>query len=409
MPAMTRVLKFGGAALRNAEGVSRVARIVRSHGGERPLLVVSAHYGVTDALDRLARDPGDWRRGWDELRVRHRSLLRELRLPSDLLDRHLDELRGLLAAGTLEADHDGRGEDDRPRVDYVLSFGERMSARIVAAFLQRLGLPAFPVDAFDLGLECARVSGRLEPPPQALAALRDGLAGLTGLPVVTGFVARDEHGDLITLGRDGTELTAAWLALATGAEEIQLWKEESGILTADPRVLPDARRVPRLTWDEAERLARYGSGVLHPESVGPARRSGARLAVLDARAPQEPGTRIEGEGTSVGVRAWVHDSGLFRVRGGEGDATSAARLLRVLPDGGWEALAKKPAGGWSFVLPVGGPAERSLDGVSPSVETWTLEDGTTGFVAPDADLAALLRACHGELPDEARARVDVVA
>ena len=122
-----RVLKFGGAALRDGPAVRQAARIVRMEGGERPLVVVSAHEGVTGLLERTLESVRAGRLEWDPLRIRHRTILRQLELPGDLLDRHLRDLRSILEMIAR------RPRPDRRIRDLVLSFGERMSARVFSA------------------------------------------------------------------------------------------------------------------------------------------------------------------------------------------------------------------------------------------------------------------------------------
>ena len=141
-----RVMKFGGAGLADGPAVQRACRIVAERGGERPIVVVSAHQGVTDLLDTVTRSALEGHLEADRVRIRHRTLLKQLGLDPDLLDRYFTELFGLLAEvrvrkRMLEGQH-----------DHLLSFGERMSARIVAHTLKGMGLRATPVDAWDLGI-----------------------------------------------------------------------------------------------------------------------------------------------------------------------------------------------------------------------------------------------------------------
>lgn len=303
-----RVLKFGGAALRDGPAVRHAARIVDACGGDHPLVVVSAHAGVTGQLERCVEAALAGRLDWDPLRVRHRTLLRQLDLPGDLLDRHLSELRAILE--TLRCSQRvGDRESDRLR-DFVLSFGERMSARVFAAALRREGLQATPLDASDLGL--VKAEGRLDLRGSAPDELLRVLHGVPGVPVITGFLALDAEGHLTTLGRNGSDLTAAWFGAALGAEEVQLWKRVPGLMTADPRVVPGARHLPEVSWDEAGELALHGSGVLHPSTIEPARRAGAPIHLRDLDDARGPGSRIAGAHRSIdesggpGVRAIAH-------------------------------------------------------------------------------------------------------
>jgi len=286
------VQKFGGAALADGAGVERACHLVaasRERRGTGPVVVVSAHSGVTDRLEELARAAAGGSYSLDRVRIRHRSLLAELGLASDLLDRYWRELASLLG-----------GVQDRRRVeaaelDLVLSYGERLSARIVARVLARLGIPATPVDAWDLGLLTDSRHGSARPLEGIADSIRDALAQVPGVAVVTGFLAKDRRGNLTTLGRDGSDLTAALIAEALGACELQYWKTVPGILSADPEVIAGAHLLEAVTPLEAAELAFHGAQILHPAAVAPARRARVPIRVADVRAPEAPGTRFREE------------------------------------------------------------------------------------------------------------------
>jgi aspartate kinase len=276
-----RVMKFGGAALADGPGVERVCALVREQGGPRPVLVVSAHQGVTEMLDTVARSAAEGILEGDRVRIRHRTILRQLALDSELLDRHFSEFFSLLD-----------GVQQRRRLaleerDMALSFGERMSARIVAHALRARGVLATPVDAFDLGLTSDSSFGNALPLGDSLGEVR------AGVPVVTGFLAKDRHGNLTTLGRNGSDLTAALVAEAVGASELQLWKTVGGLMTADPKLVPDARVIERLGFAEAAEYAFHGAEVLHGAALAPARRAGIAVRLLDVNRPDAAGTRLD--------------------------------------------------------------------------------------------------------------------
>jgi len=228
------------------------------------------------------------------VRIRHRTLLRQLSLDSELLDRYFAELLGLLSGIRR------RGRLLSGERDLVLSHGERMSARIVARALGDAGVQATPVDAFDLGLTTDSMHGAARPLRACAAAIRAALEQVPGVPVVTGFLAQDRHGNLTTLGRNGSDLTAAIVAESVGASGLELWKAVGGVMTADPAIVSEARVIERLGFEEAAELAFHGADVLHPAALAPALRGGVEVRILDVRHPAAPGTRIE-----AGVRADV--------------------------------------------------------------------------------------------------------
>jgi len=208
-------------------------------------------------------------------------------LDSELLDRYFTELFSLLS----EIKRRGR-LFDRER-DLVLSFGERMSARIVAQALDSAGLHATPIDAFDLGLMTDSNHGNAQPLPESANAVRKALEGIPGIPVVTGFLAKDKHGNLTTLGRNGSDLTAALIAEAVGAEELQLWKAVGGMMTADPSLVPDARVIERLGFQDAAAYAFHGAEIVHAAALGPVQRADVSVRILDVNDPDAPGTLLD--------------------------------------------------------------------------------------------------------------------
>jgi len=295
-----RVLKFGGAGLADGPAVEHACDLVREHGGRRPIVVVSAHQGVTELLDTVVRAAAQGHIEGDRVRIRHRTLLRQLGLEPDLLDRHFAELFALLEG--VRARHKVSPEER----DLALSYGERMSARIVAHALRPRGTLATPVDAFDLGLSTDSNYGNAAPSLESLTTVKNSLEEITGIPVVTGFVGKDRSGNLTTLGRNGSDLTAALIAEAVGAGELHLWKTVGGMMTADPKLVPDARVIDRLGFDEAAEYAFHGAEILHAAALAPARRGGVLVRVLDVRHPEAEGTVIEersGEHGVVGIAA----------------------------------------------------------------------------------------------------------
>lgn len=260
---MTRiqVLKFGGAALADGNAISRACDLVSRFGGERPIVVVSALQGVTDQLLEAARAASKGKLDARALRIRHSSVVAQLGLPSDLLQRLWRELNLLL---TEIQQQQGLS---RATSDLVLSFGERMSARIFADTLRMKGMSATPVDAFDLGFETNPTPGVVRLLHQVPERVAQAVEQVPGVPVVTGFLAKDSGGNLTNLGRDGSDLTAAVIASAVGAYRLQYWKDVRGIQSADPRWVPAASPLDEVTIGEARELAFGGAQVLHPASL----------------------------------------------------------------------------------------------------------------------------------------------
>lgn len=300
--SMIKVMKFGGAALRDGAGVRRAVALVEEHGGERPVVVVSALEGVTDLLVQAARKAARGEVSVDAVRVRHRAVLRQLDADPERLDRYVRELSLLL--NSICARRDLRAVE----LDHVLSFGERASARIVAGCFEAQGVSATPVDSYDLGLTTDSNHGNARPLPSAHVEIKRSVEDIPGVPVVTGFLAKDRAGNLTTLGRNGSDLSASLLAEAIGAGAVEFWKGVPGVLSADPSLVPDARPIERLGFADAEELGQLGAQVLHPDAVAPAARAGIEVRVRYVEDSSHPGTVLteqEGQEGPVAVMITV--------------------------------------------------------------------------------------------------------
>lgn len=300
------VMKFGGSSLRDAPRIRRVVEIVRDHLPQRPLVVVSAHAGVTDGLLHEAHSALKGDQDVERLIERHRAITRDLGVSvpeHEALFREFgDILRGISFVGEIT-----------PRLlDLVSSFGERLCAPTVAAALRAHGIPAQAVMAWEAGLVTDSRFNRARPLPESDAAIAQYFQSCDHVPVVTGFVAKDKQGNITTVGRNGSDYTAALFARALHAPEIQIWKDVPGVMTADPRLVPGARLLQEMTYDEAAELAYYGAQVLHPSTLVPAVEGQIPVRVLDTTDPGGPSTLIlpRVERDQQVVRAIVHKSGV---------------------------------------------------------------------------------------------------
>jgi aspartate kinase len=287
------VMKFGGSSLANAERIRRVAEIVRGQIAEKPALVLSAMGDTTDhlleAADRALQDGVVSIHKIEEL---HRDTIRELELDEAIqgeVNPFLEELRALLTGISLikELTHKTK--------DYLVSFGERLSVRIVAGYLNSLDIKARAVDAWYAGVLSDSNFTMAELDEESWDLIPDALRPLMYkgiLPVITGFIAKDKQGSITTLGRGGSDLSATMIASAMDAEEVQVWKDVDGILTADPRIVKTARPVETVTYEEAAELAYFGAQVLHPRAMLPCIKTGTPVRVKNSYNPGAPGTRI---------------------------------------------------------------------------------------------------------------------
>ena len=297
------VMKFGGSSVANAERIRDVFSIVKSRLPKKPVVIASAFRGVTDELFKLAEEALKGQdTGLQKLQARHQDCRRELGLDPDLLKDVFAELAVLLKGISLV-------KELTPRtLDYVVSFGERFSTRIIAAYFTKTGVPAEQHDAFDIGLMTTDDFGGAQPLPEADAEIQSHVSKMTRVPIITGYVGRTRNGDITTLGRNGSDFSATIVGAAIGAEEIQIWSDVDGIMTADPRLVPSARPIDALTFDEAGELAYYGGKVLHPATITPAVRKKIPVRCLNTFKPDHPGTLIVGDPLpSRGVKSIAHN------------------------------------------------------------------------------------------------------
>ena len=308
------VMKFGGTSVEDATAILRTARIVASRRdrGAMPIVVVSAMAKVTDQLLAAAAAAGRGDRNGAlaisaRLRNRHHDTARALvpPLPSGAvaaslngttigdIERWIDSkfdsldeiLRGLAAVGELTA----------RTSDMVVSLGERLSSRLVAEAFRVHGLGAVHVDARKCIVTDAQ-HGRAIPQDELIERrLREHVLPLLEqgrLPVMAGFVGSTVDGVTTTLGRGGSDFTAALVGGALNASIIEIWTDVDGIMTTDPRICPDALRVRSVSFEEAAELAYFGAKVLHPATILPAVQKNIPVAVLNSRNPANEGTRI---------------------------------------------------------------------------------------------------------------------
>ena len=294
------VMKFGGTSVEDPAAIGRTAAIVagRVALGKQPVVVVSAMAKVTDQLLRAAAAAAEGDRTGalaisSRLRARHRDTAAVLVKDSAALVTVIDEefdsldeiLRGLAAILELT-----------PRIsDLIVSYGERLSSRIVAAAFRELGINAAHVDAREVIITDSNFQKAV--PQDALIEARaaEKLRPLTDagkVPVMGGFIASNEAGITTTLGRGGSDFTGALVGGALSAEAIEIWTDVDGILTADPRVVPDALRVKIISFEEAAELAYFGAKVLHPATILPAVKKNIPVLVLNSRNAACEGTRI---------------------------------------------------------------------------------------------------------------------
>ena len=319
------VLKFGGTSVASPPAIEAVVKIVAAAEGER-VVVVSATAGTTDALVKAAEqaasgDASAAQQTIERLSEQHRNLIADLVGVNgasalaeivDLTDRTIALLRSVALL-----------RECSPRsLDAILSYGERVSAPIVAAVLNAKGVKAEALSAEEL-LITDDAFGHANPlldqtrervEKQLVPRMHYGT-----VPVVTGFVGSTVDGVTTTLGRGGSDYSAAVLAAALGASECRIFTDVSGVMSADPRTVPDAKPLPAISYAEAAELSYFGAKVIHPRTVLPAIEAGIPVRILNTFAPDDPGTTITAttprDNTVVKATTSLGGLGLVTVQG----------------------------------------------------------------------------------------------
>jgi len=286
------VMKFGGSSVADAARLRHVGSIVKMQLTKKPVLVLSAMGDTTDhlleAADLALKQGKVDVKGVEKL---HQETVKALKLSGvqKEIAGLLDELSRLLSGIALIRELTPRTKD------YLVSFGERLSVRIAAAYLKSIGMNARAFDSWELGFLSDSNYTQAELLKESWdlisAKVMPQIKGNV-LPVVTGFIAKDEKGSITTLGRGGSDLSATMIAAACRADEVQVWKDVDGILTADPRIVKNARPVQHVTYDEAAELAYFGAQVLHPRAMLPCMKTGTPVLVKNSYNIEAPGTRI---------------------------------------------------------------------------------------------------------------------
>jgi len=396
-----QILKFGGTSVGDAKAIAQVVSIVADQVKSDPNLVVvtSAMRGVTDLLIDSARaaaagDRQHYRDARQILIGRHHDAAEALVNDLDELNRLLGEIdervrefeRLCMAVAIL-------GELTDRGLAVISGLGERLLAPVLAAALRFRGLRADFVDAGELivtddnytsaapDMEATRARTRA----RLLPLLEQGV-----IPVVTGFVAATADGVPTILGRGGSDYSAAILGAALDADEVQIWTDVDGVLTADPRIVPDARSLPELSYSEAAELAYFGAKVLHPKTMLPAIDRGIPISVRNTFNPAFPGTRVVAQAKNGGIPPKAGDFAVkaLTVIRGLTLVTVAGRGMMGVPGIAARTFATVAAQGANVLMISQASSEQSIC-----------------FVVPEADAPRVATALEDAFAAEIRRRL----
>ncbi len=318
--------------LNSADSIKQCARLVKRQveRGDQVVVVTSALSGITDRLLKVAKDLETAKRSdaravidqfCDRLLEDHISVAREVADPG--AKEISSKLRSLVALLKTDLAHIAGKDASARTMDRIASMGERLSTPIFAAALSSLGVRAVDLTGGEAGIVTDSNFGDAMPKMDVCrTTIKSRLESLISegiTPVVTGFAAQDESGAITTLGRGGSDYTASILGACLGVDEIWIWKDVGGIMTANPKVVSEAKTIPFISYAEAAELAYFGAKVLHPRTMGPAMQAGISIRVKDATAPDRSGTLISNGTTQVpgAVKAVtsMDDVGLISVSG----------------------------------------------------------------------------------------------
>jgi len=281
------VMKFGGSSVKDATKIKEVAEIVKSRLDKKPIVVLSAVKGITDKLiAALAESLEGNFDSYEEIVKKHKEILKNLGLDEGFVDAELEELKKALEVNVNEK------INDKKILDYISFFGERMSTKLLAGYMNKIGIKSEAFVSGDIGLLTNSNFGEATFIESSYDKMNEAISKIDVLPIVTGFGGKDENGDFATFNRGGSDYVAALIGAAVNAEEIQIWTDVNGVMTTDPRIVDNAKTIQEISFNEASELAYFGAKVLHPKTIIPAIEKDIVVKVLNTYEPDHPGTSI---------------------------------------------------------------------------------------------------------------------
>ncbi|MGD1005270.1 MAG: aspartate kinase [Methanoregulaceae archaeon] len=294
-------MKFGGTSVADSKCIGSVVDILEQHHkkGDELAVVVSAQRGVTDQLIDISarlpssKDASDIEPLIKSLQTRHMSTLEEaapgfIHEVGPIIEERLQDLHNIL-----HAVHNLRELTPRSK-DYIISYGERLLAPIVAAALEQRGIPSVVLDGCEAGIVTSTQHGESTALPDCDERIQRRIRPILkkSIPVIMGFMGCTQDGIVTTLGRSGSDYSASIIGAGIDANEIWIWTDVDGIMTSDPRVINNARVIPELSYLEVMELSYFGAKVMHPRSIEPAMRKNILVRVKNTFNPTHPGTVI---------------------------------------------------------------------------------------------------------------------
>ena len=298
------VMKFGGTSIGNGEHIQHVAKLINNYvsQGHQIVVVVSALQGVTDDLIKAAEKARDGNRDYLHKFLQKTTAKHVATAKKAIEKKHIQqeiEQKLKATANELENVLTGiiyLGELTPKSKDYVLSFGERLSTLIIWGALRNLGLKVKYFTGKDVGIITDSNFGEARPLLKMTAhQVKQKIEPLLRkkiVPVVTGYIAATQDGEITTLGRGGSDYTATIIATAIDADEVWIWTDVDGLMTSDPKIIPSAKIIPELSFQEAIEMAIFGAKAMHPRALEPAMEKNIPVRIRNTFNPEKPGTLI---------------------------------------------------------------------------------------------------------------------
>ncbi len=339
-----KVMKFGGSSVKDAEKIKHVSSIaLGAHETEPVVLVFSAMKGITDMLIEAAEkaengDPG-YRRLVEEIKHRQTEAAAELFTDKSDSEAIMQDLDQLLINLTDILHGVELVKECSPRtMDMIMSFGERLNNRLIAAYLSSTGTPASYIDARSIIITDASHGSAKVDFEVSYPKIRSAIEAVEGIAVVTGFIASTPKGVTTTLGRNGSDYTASLLGAAIDASSVEIWTDVDGVLSADPRLVEKAYVLPEVSIEDAMELSFFGAEVIHPYTMIPAVDKKISIYIKNTLNPSAPGTRIAADirknNLPITGVASIENAALINIEGGGmlGHTGVASRVFNALAE-----------------------------------------------------------------------------
>lgn len=292
-----KVLKFGGTSIKTAERIQNVGEIIRSKSAaDEVFVVVSAFGGITDLLNETAeaavRNSRAYKRSLQVIKETHYTIVDTLFQGAvhaetmRVVNKHFARLSEILHGISLV-------KDLAPKtINQILSYGERLSASIISAYLSSIGLPAEYLDSRDVVRTDSMYSAANVNFRKTNTRLKNRYAKRKGLIVMTGFIAKNDAGETTVLGRSGSDFSAAIAGAALDAAEVEIWTDVNGVMTANPRMVTNASTIPAMSYSDALEMSHFGAKVIYPPTVQPLMKKNIPIRIKNTFEPDNPGTQI---------------------------------------------------------------------------------------------------------------------